>query len=653
MNKELEFNNKKYMQKTIKFFMYGFVLAAILMSGCAYAADTDVTSSTSQISILPNNPLYLFKDFGRELQVFFTFNPTKKAELRLEFSGQKLAEVQQLVEKNPGATAIISKALDGYKKETDNLVTDAKNLKQDSQGNQNLLGKLSEQVFNSQKILDNLASKNIVQQKIEEIKNSSLDNITGSIFKIASPDKAKDAIENATNSSATGSVNAVDKVNVIQKIQERAPGEAKKAIIEATKNIIESNVNSSGLSEDQKNKLLQVAEGLKSTAEYRQIVIEDYANKIINNNPELFSTLNNISDADKEKLKKYAESVLQQGTNINVQKVLNDLNSLNISNDSKKIIDDIQSDVVNKVTSGEISCINVTNPVCGKDGKTYSNVCESKKVGVEVSYFGKCGECAADGKVSLTGKNCCPGLIFCPANAISAAAANINGLCKKTCDKTGSTTDTNTDTGACVQTWDPVCGVNGKTYSNECFIKKAAVEIQYKGECKVTSTTPSTTVANPASTYCKEQGYANEIRTNNDGSQYGMCIFAAGKECEEWAFYRGQCGETYKRYLNITKPVTGESVCIGNLAAITWESSGVNTIKIVLVSSSGTTYSLAEQDAKTSFSWTAGNYGSQTLQAGDYQIKITSIPYQGEKEITATSNTFKLTKCVTTTTTNQ
>ena len=48
-------------------------------------------------------------------------------------------------------------------------------------------------------------------------------------------------------------------------------------------------------------------------------------------------------------------------------------------------------------------------------------------------------------------------------------------------------------------------------------------------------------IANPASQFCEEQGYKVEIRTAKDGSQAGYCIFAGGTECEEWAFYRGEC----------------------------------------------------------------------------------------------------------------
>jgi putative hemolysin len=49
-------------------------------------------------------------------------------------------------------------------------------------------------------------------------------------------------------------------------------------------------------------------------------------------------------------------------------------------------------------------------------------------------------------------------------------------------------------------------------------------------------------LANPASTYCLEQGYTLEMLEDAAGGQYGVCIFPDGSQCDEWTFYRGECG---------------------------------------------------------------------------------------------------------------
>ena len=50
-----------------------------------------------------------------------------------------------------------------------------------------------------------------------------------------------------------------------------------------------------------------------------------------------------------------------------------------------------------------------------------------------------------------------------------------------------------------------------------------------------------TSIANPASVYCQDNGGQSKIVTASDGSQSGVCVFANGNQCDEWAFYRGEC----------------------------------------------------------------------------------------------------------------
>jgi putative hemolysin len=53
---------------------------------------------------------------------------------------------------------------------------------------------------------------------------------------------------------------------------------------------------------------------------------------------------------------------------------------------------------------------------------------------------------------------------------------------------------------------------------------------------------PQAGIPNPASAYCDQNGNKHEIRTAANGSQAGVCIFPDGSTCDEWAYYRGECG---------------------------------------------------------------------------------------------------------------
>ena len=50
-----------------------------------------------------------------------------------------------------------------------------------------------------------------------------------------------------------------------------------------------------------------------------------------------------------------------------------------------------------------------------------------------------------------------------------------------------------------------------------------------------------TSLANPASVYCEQQGGRVDIRTDEGGNQYGICILKNGTECDEWKYYREEC----------------------------------------------------------------------------------------------------------------
>jgi putative hemolysin len=66
----------------------------------------------------------------------------------------------------------------------------------------------------------------------------------------------------------------------------------------------------------------------------------------------------------------------------------------------------------------------------------------------------------------------------------------------------------------------------------------------YPAQCKTpdgrTFTQEDSQIANPASEFCIENGGRLEIRQDLQG-EAGFCIFEDGSECEEWAYFNGEC----------------------------------------------------------------------------------------------------------------
>ena len=58
---------------------------------------------------------------------------------------------------------------------------------------------------------------------------------------------------------------------------------------------------------------------------------------------------------------------------------------------------------------------------------------------------------------------------------------------------------------------------------------------------KQVSPTPNANMANPASVYCEQNGGTLDLRTDASGSVTGVCVFPDGSECDEWAYFRGEC----------------------------------------------------------------------------------------------------------------
>lgn len=118
------------------------------------------------------------------------------------------------------------------------------------------------------------------------------------------------------------------------------------------------------------------------------------------------------------------------------------------------------------------ACTKEYVPVCGCDGVTYGNACEAARAGASVASKGECPTNPA---------KTCGGKIGATCDADQYCAYPPEADCGRF-DSTGTCVDIPKDS-VCLAVEDPVCGCDGKTYSNSCYAELAGVSIDHDGEC--------------------------------------------------------------------------------------------------------------------------------------------------------------------------
>lgn len=95
----------------------------------------------------------------------------------------------------------------------------------------------------------------------------------------------------------------------------------------------------------------------------------------------------------------------------------------------------------------------------------------------------------------------------------------------------------------------------------------------FRGECKPGGQVVAD-MPNPASAYCADQGGKLDIRKNAAGAEVGICVFPDGSECDEWAFFRNECQPGGQAIADMPNPASVYCADQGGKLAIRKDATG-------------------------------------------------------------------------------
>jgi len=481
------------MKKLFKIILIGFCLVFALMVFAQempeVTQDEEVLPQELEVSeprVLPDHPFYFLKNWGRQIRMFFAFRGENKARLRLKFANEKLIELKKMVElkRDP---KFVEKTLGSFQKELEEIE------KVRPESLKNFSEKLMHQQLLHQRILKKLETQvpPEVLEKIKENREKHLERFANVMSKVE--EKFPEKLEEELEKQKGGKFKDFKKLEVLKEIEEKLPEELKEKI------------------EERKEKVLaKFHENLEKMSDGDREKFKEYIKQISGNK---LIHLDIITDLEGEEISEKLEGILKEAKEKNIEKIEKlkkvtleeakekiNLAEAEISKAEEKVKETKPEEYKAKAALRLLELAKNHLERAKKafdEGKygwafglataSYHEALNCQKIAEKIEKIKESPE-----KMKEKLKELYPGVELpedirkCKLVAPPRCLEGKIGIEKdeNNCPIFKCLPREKPEEVLCYMLWNPVCGADGKTYSNECFAKAAGIEIEYKGVCR-------------------------------------------------------------------------------------------------------------------------------------------------------------------------
>ena len=211
------------------------------------ATDEQVTSNdlgVEEPSLLPTSRFYFFKNWKRSVDLALTRDPIKKAEKRLQFANEKIAEAQIVIDEklidNPKAAEKATKIIEHAQADIEKASERIENIEDKSDEKvKKLVQKMAENQIKHQKVFDKIEKRFEDHDLIPDQFVGQMNDIKSKVAKataqamvngVENPDQMREAFESAMNNQRGSELRHFRNVEILDRFEEHLPQEAQHAV---------------------------------------------------------------------------------------------------------------------------------------------------------------------------------------------------------------------------------------------------------------------------------------------------------------------------------------------------------------------------------------------------------------------------------------